>query len=199
MSLPTGTTEVLPQEEISMTRLWRTYCSVAAALAAVLLAGCAGQQAGPSRTADEAAQDLAKLSVELGSLDGALDRAAELGWSSSAATVTLELGRNPTEEEESQVRGILRTVLAEFLTAEVWETTIADVYAQNFTADELQQALDFYNSPVGRKVLELDDELTLQVDDRIGEALDPKLEEFVGRIDQELVQQFPELAGEDGS
>ena len=69
-------------------------CVVLAALA--VLAGCAaGDGGGPARNAEEVAGDLARLAIELGSLDNMLDRGADLAWESSLDTLRLEIGREP--------------------------------------------------------------------------------------------------------
>ena len=165
---------------------------VVLALCIVLAVGCALQDgAGPSRTAEEAAEELARLSIELGSLDAAVGRAADWTWSASLDALTLELGREPSEEENDRGRAILREVLAEFLTPELWEESIARVYMDRFTAVELNEMVRFYGSPVGRKVLTLEGEVTDAVDEEIGEALgEERLEEFITRVDDALGAEF---------
>jgi hypothetical protein len=169
-------------------------------LSILLAVGCASQDgAGPSRTADEAAQELARLSIELGSRDGALDRAADWTWSASTDALTLELGREPTEDENVRGRAILREVIGEFLTPDLWKESIARVYAERFTATELNEMVRFYASPVGRKVLTLEDEITDEVDDAFGEALgEARLEELITRIDEALGAELG-LGGGQGS
>ena len=166
----------------------------------VLAVGCASHDgADSSRTAEEAARELARLSVELGSLDAALGRAADWTWSASHDALTLELGREPSEEENDRGRAILREVLSEFLTTELWEESITRVYTERFTAAELNEIVRFYNSPVGRKVLTLEGEVTDAVDDEIGEALgEGRLEQFIARVDEALGAEFG-LDGGQGS
>jgi hypothetical protein len=157
-------------------------------LSMLLALSCASQDgAGPSRTAEESAAELARLSVELGSLDDALDRAADWAWGATVDAITLELGREPTEEERTRGRDILRGVIAEFVTPELWKESVARVYAEHFTAGELNEMIRFYDSPVGRKVLSLESELTDEVDGLFEEALDGEtLQAFIARVDEAL-------------
>lgn len=157
-------------------------------LSVLLAAGCASPDGGgPSRTAEEAAGELARLSVELGSLDDALDRAADWTWGATLDAVVLELGREPSEDEQSRGRAVLREVIGEFVTPDLWQESVARVYAEHFTAAELNEMVRFYGSPVGRKVLSLESDLTDEVDDLFDEALGGEsLEAFIARVDEAL-------------
>ena len=104
---------------------------------------------------------------------------------------SMKLGREPSEEENDRGRAILREVLAGFLTPELWEKSITRVYTDRFTAAELNEMVRFYGSPVGRKVLSLEGEVTDAVDDEIGKALgEERLEEFIARVDEALRAEF---------
>ena len=73
----------------------------------------------------------------------------------------------------------------------------ARVYGERFTATELNEMIRFYGSPTGRKVLSLENELTDEVDGRIGEALGgERLEKFIARVDQALGTEFGLGAGQ---
>jgi len=160
----------------------------AVGLAILLAASCAAQEGGgASQTAEEASRELARLSVELGALDAALDRATGWTWAASSDAVVLELGREPSEEEQARARAVLRQVIGEFLTPALWEESVARVYAEHFSAAELNEMVRFYGSPVGRKVLSLETRLSDEVDDRIGESLGGEtLEAFIARVDEAL-------------
>ena len=88
----------------------------------------------------------------------------------------------------------MRTGLAEFLTAELWQETVAAVYAENFTATELQETVAFYGSPTGQRILSHGRAL----DEAVGEAVEAALEvhndEFAALVDAALAESFPELA-----
>jgi hypothetical protein len=163
--------------------------------------GCAGTGATPDspEKRSEIAGELARLSLELGSLNRALDSGADWAWDASAETLEVELGRPLTEEEQAKVRATLRAVLAEFLTAALWQETISRVYAEHFTAAELESILTFYRSPVGRKVLQREAVVQQDVDGGLEGPLEERLEEFIDRVDEELAKAFPDLASGEGS
>jgi hypothetical protein len=167
----------------------------------VLAAGCTAQQgsATASASAEEAAEKIATLAVELGAYDLALDSGSALAWEASADALTLELGRELTEDERATVKRIFNTVLGEFLTADLWKRSVTKVYAKHFTAAELDAMVAFYDSPVGRKTLQLEGQLADAVDTELEEALDGEIDAFIERIDQSLAAEFPGLAAGEGS
>ena len=176
----------------------KTLAGAAAGLM-ILVAACGTSQdvADSPEKRNELAGNLAELAVELGAVASLLDEGADLGMDSSAASLELELGRALTDAERDQARGILRSVLADYVTADLWSEKVTRVYAESFTAGELQAMLDFYTSPAGRKSLEMEAALTREVDAGMEEVLDGRLEEFIDRVDDELAKVFPELAREE--
>jgi hypothetical protein len=166
-------------------------------LLAVVLACAAPETPDSPESRAESARALARLSLELGSLDQALDRGAEWAQAASNDALTLELGRELTDEEQARVREILHGVLAEYMTREVWEESVVRVYAEEFTAVELDAITAFYGSPIGRKLLEHEAALSDRVDDEMNVVFEGQVEEFVGRIDDALNAEFG-LAGDAG-
>ena len=142
----------------------------------------------------EQARALTALEVESGALDSMLDEGAALAREATADMLMIELEREPSEEDLATLESVMRAGLAEFLTAELWQETVAKVYAENFTAAELQETVAFYGSPTGRKILGLGQLLDQAVGDAVETALDVHREEFAARVDAALAERFPELA-----
>lgn len=142
----------------------------------------------------EQARALTALEVESGALDEMLDEGAALARDATKDLLMLELEREPTMEDLAKVEAIMRASLAEFLTAELWQETVAAVYAENFTAAELQQTVAFYGSPTGQKILSHGRALDLAVGESIETALEVHHDEFAARVDAVLAERFPELA-----
>jgi hypothetical protein len=134
------------------------------------------------------------LEVETGALDGMLDEGAALAREATADMLMIELGREPSEEDLAQLEAVMRAGLAEFLTVELWQETVAKVYAENFTAAELQETVTFYGSPTGRKILGLGQTLDRAVGEAVDTALEVHRDEFSDRVDAGLAERFPELA-----
>jgi len=143
----------------------------------------------------EQARALTALEVESGALDDMLDEGAALAREATADMLMIELERQPTEEELAELEVVLRSVMAEFLTAEAWQATVAEVYAADFTAAELQETVAFYTSPVGRKILGRQRALDEEVGRRAEALIDERLDEFAARVDEVLAERFPELGG----
>ena len=165
------------------------------ALGALLFCGCSPRDATSFASPEEAAGALADLSLEQGSLDRALDRATDSAWNAARAPLTLELGREPSDVEQEWVREMLRETLADYLTREVWNEVVTQVYGARFSAAELDQLVEFYRSPVGRKSLSLAGEVIREADVVMSERLDTRIEEFITRVDARLAERFDELGG----
>jgi hypothetical protein len=165
-----------------------------------VLGACAG--AGAIEDSPEARQQWAgkivKLELESGDLDQRLDRGAELARAYSLDTLRLELGRELTDDELDRVLGAMRSVLEEFLTPEVWQGVLTEVYVEHFTAGEMQQVHAFFQSPAGSKILRLSAQLSEEIDAKSDALFEGRVDELVNRIDAELAGLFPEL-GEQGS
>lgn len=142
----------------------------------------------------EQARLLTALEVESGALDEMLDEGAALAREATADIFMFELERQPSEEDLAQLETVLRAGLAEFLTADLWQEAVAEIYAENFTASELQAAVDFYGSPTGRKILSMGKNLDDEVRDAVEAALEAHNDEFAAMIDAALAERFPELA-----
>jgi len=179
-----------------MKRVLRRSGRVAAGVVLAALAGCAADNGGgSSRGADEVAGDMARLAIELGSLDHMLDRGAELAWGASLDAFTLEIGREPTEAERVAGRAAIRGALADVLTPATFEEAAVRVYAANFSAAELEEMLVFYDSPVGRKTIQLEEKIAGEVDDAMERILGgEQLDALIDKIDEALEAAFPELA-----
>ena len=164
--------------------------------AAALFVACS--QPAPIADTPEArfdlARELAAIEVEAGALDGMLDEGAALAREATADMLMLELEREPSEEDLATLESVMRAGIAEFLTAELWQETVAAVYSENFTAAELQATRECYLSPAVQKILSLQ----RSHDDQIGDAVESVLavysDEFADRIDAALAERFPEFA-----
>lgn len=164
----------------------------------IVLVACAPQA--PPDTPElrlEKAQALAALEVaDGGGYEETLDLGASLAKDSVVHALVLELGREITDEEGYEVRAVMRNSLADVLTPEEWERAAAAIYAEHFTPAELDTAIEFYTSPVGAKILGLQNTLDSQMGDAVDEVVEENLDRFIGMVDEGLTEVFPELAEE---
>lgn len=172
-------------------------CAVVSVGVALFIGGACSQPA-PIEDSPEARLDQARAltaaEVASGALDSMLDEGAALAREATADMLMLELEREPSEADLAQLEAVMRAGLAEILTADLWQETVAKVYAENFTAAELQAVGEFYSSPTGRKVLSLQRSLDEQAGDAVEAVLEVHSDEFAARIDAALAETFPELA-----
>jgi len=175
----------------------RTIVSLCSVVVAVLMIGGCSQ---PAPIADspearlEQARALTAIEVESGALDDMLDEGAALARQATADMLMLELEREPSQEDLARLEAVMRAGLAEYLTAELWQETVAKIYAENFTAAELRATREFYESPAGRKILSIQRSLDAEVGDAVEAALEVHSDEFTARVDAALAVSFPELA-----
>jgi hypothetical protein len=141
----------------------------------------------------EGARTIARLSVESGSLREMIDDGAKLAQASTAESLKLELKRELTDAEEEQVLEIFREALAEILTQKEYEEIMIGVIAAHFSAPEMAEALAFYQSPAGAKILRLESALAQEVDAKTDALFDDHLDDFIARVDRELANEFAEL------
>lgn len=141
----------------------------------------------------EQARTLTAIEVESGALEDMLDEGAALAREATADMLMLELSREPTDADLARLEAVIREGLAEYLTAGLWQETVAKVYAEHFTATELQETVAFYSSPTGRKILGLQRTLDSTVGNSVEAALEVHRDEFTARVDAVLAERFPEL------
>lgn len=175
----------------------KSTCPVAVLALTGLLVACGGMQqsADTPENRQAAAGRLAAMFMESGSWDRALDEGADLGRDSTVDSLKLDLGRELTEEERARVREIIREALGKTVTAEMWQQMLTDICAEYFTAGELESIHEFFLSPAGSRILELDTKVDREIEIRAYAAFDERVEQFVERVDAELSAAFPETAG----
>jgi len=173
--------------------------SILGGLVAAFVVACGGPA--PIADSPEARLDQARAITDIqlaaGEYEAMLDKGAAIATSGSLDALTLELGREPSQEELDAVRAVMREGLSEILTVEVWQDTVAQVYAGLFTADELAEARAFFGSPTGQKILTMGSRLDAEVVAALTAVLDDRSSELSASIDAGLAKRFPELAGED--
>jgi hypothetical protein len=163
---------------------------------AALAVGCGGPPPDTPELRQEKALEVARLEVEKGGLDEALDSGADYALAASLDALAGELGREPTEDEAARVRAVLRSALAEVLTAERWQRAAAAVYAGHLTPAELEALAAFYRSPTGTRLLGLQSEISSDLGDAAEEILGQGEDEFARLVDEGLAEEFPELEPE---
>ncbi len=99
----------------------------------------------PARSADPEALRAAGELLELTGMDTALDQSME-------AMLTMQIQQNPALERHEPV---LRAFFARYISYESLKPDLARIYADAFTADELNEISRFYQTPTGAKTVRL--------------------------------------------
>jgi hypothetical protein len=144
------------------------------------------------------ANTIAHHALEGGSLSEALEKGAALGEAYSLETLKVELGRELSDAERETVRGIMRDALGEVLTPELWSETLISVCTEYFTAGELHEINEFFQSSTGSKFLSIESQLSDAVNDQADAVFEQNIDAFIARVDEGLGQAFPELVDEAG-
>ncbi|MGH7391759.1 MAG: DUF2059 domain-containing protein [Candidatus Rokuibacteriota bacterium] len=132
--------------------------------------------AGPAAGAERAA-GLARELYRLAAANGA-EAIFEQMRTLTSASLTREfegqLGERFSEDERRRFQTAVDRVLARHFSTRTFEDECVEIYARHFTADELEQMVAFYGSPVGRKSLELGAALASEMmaaGQRVGQGL----------------------------
>ena len=176
--------------------------SASLTLVLALLTACGGSHSHHVADSPEArqaeAETFARLSIEGGSLSRALEEGAALGEAYSLETLKIELGRDLSDADRETVRGIMSDALGEILTPELWSQILTSVCTEYFTAGELHEINEFFQSSTGSKFLSIESQLSDAVNDQADAIFEQNIDTFIARVDEALGQAFPELADEAG-
>ena len=98
-----------------------------------------------ARAADPDALRAAEQLLELTGMDTALDQSID-------AILTMEIQQNPALQQHAAA---LRAFFARHMSYESLKPDLARIYADAFTADELDEITRFYRTPTGAKTVRL--------------------------------------------
>jgi hypothetical protein len=169
-------------------RCWRW--GVLAALA--LAWSCAGQP--PADTPEnraELAAKLALLAAEHGAFDRVLDNGADLATGATIPALELDRGRSLSDAEQTLLRDTLRSVIAEFVSREQWQDIVGRIYAEEFSTEELDGILEFYDTPLGHRMIQERSSLARRVEAETEKVFNARLDEFVERADEAVAAALP--------
>ncbi len=158
----------------------------------LVAAGCSQAPAeDTTENRERLAVRLARLAAEKGAFDRALDNGADLATRATAPALELDRGRNLTEDERGLLRETLRSVITEFVSTQEWQAIVSQVYQEEFTAGELESILEFYDTPLGHKLIRKRGALTKRVEADTDALFDSRLDAFIERADEAVAAAFP--------
>ena len=101
-------------------------------------------------------------------------------------TMAHQIEVNP---ELEPVRGIMMSYIGRALEFEEFRGEVVNLYAELFTADDMRVLAEFYQSPVGQRLLALTPELTVGIQIIAEERLAPLLPEMQAEMMRKLMGQ----------
>ena len=161
-------------------------------MALTLALNCAGQP--PADTPENRAELAAKLALlagEHGAFDRVLDKGADLATDATIPALELDRGRRLSDAEQTLLRNTLRSVIDEFVPRSQWQEIVGRIYAEEFSAGELDTIVDFYDTPLGHKLIQKRGSLTQRVEAETERLFNARLDEFIERADEAIAAALP--------
>ena len=138
------------------------------------------------------AQDLTNLEFGSGGFDTLFDTMSTLVLAVLRPTLEETIGRELSHTENDRLKLILDQVFRDVYPRQLWVDRIVPIYAQVFSANELQEIIEFYQTPIGQKLLRMEPRLTRELEKAGEEIVASREEEFGERFEAEFVRAFME-------
>jgi hypothetical protein len=87
--------------------------------------------------------------------------------------------------------------LGEILTPEIWKEALVSVCVEYFTAGEIHEINEFFQTPAGSKFLTIESQLSEAINEQADAVFEQNIDAFIARVDEGLGEAFPELADEE--
>lgn len=136
-----------------------------------------------------AAQEIGRLDAALRLLD-AMDMRVNLANTVEQVTLA-EVEKNPKLEP---YKGVMLEFMNKYMGFDNIKSELADIYANAFTQTELEELARFYQTPVGKKILQKLPELTVE-GARLGQR---KVEEHLGELQVMISREAERIRAQPG-
>ena len=164
---------------------------LAVAVTLASLWSCAGPEPEVREERADLAASLARLAADHGAFDRVLDKGADLATRATLSALELDRGGSLSEQEQALLHRTLRSVIAEFVSRDQWRQIVGRVYAEEFSAAELARILEFYDTPLGHKLIERRATLAARVESETERVFNARLDEFILRADEAVAAALP--------
>ena len=101
------------------------------------------------------------------------------------------LGHELTANEETRLRMNFKESLLKLIPEALWEEEMAAVFRRYLTDDELEEALAFYSTPAGQKLLEVQTESGVEAGQAMAEVFRAGQEKFLAETSARIMVVFP--------
>ena len=143
----------------------------------------------PPPTREDVSQQLARLRFDGKSFDVLLRQSAREAFVAVYPDLRVRFQRELSPSEDSQLQLIIRQVLLEVYPRALWEKEVSAVYARYFTSQELEEMVEFYASPIGVKIRQVESNLAAEEIAATQQMIRGRLDRVGRRISEELRRQ----------
>ncbi len=176
------------------------FMTIAILCAALFGRVVSAQTASPERATRDAAREMVNLTMSDEAYNAIVDQAAEalagLWWATAGEPTIAEMaqrGIKATAEDEARMKALMRTIVRRvFLElcprSDVVET-VASVWAQHLSVDDMNEIIRFYKTPVGSKAIGLTGKMIVEMNKASVELFEPKSATFWERAKAELMKE----------
>lgn len=157
----------------------------------ILLVVCLSPAAHLDAAENDPAMELSKLYIQgLNEHQNWLDNVLAVYVESTRGIVEELVGHELTADEESRLRLILKESLQKLVPLSLWEQEMAIVFRRYMSDDEIEEALTFYSTPVGQKLLEIQTKSSAEAGQEIARVFRAGSEELVSEVRARIIEAF---------
>jgi len=123
------------------------------------------------------ARALVRITFQDQGLDAIYEQAGKTASLIMINALQSNLKRELTASENKRMNNVVYRSIRNLVSADEWEKVIAPIYSKYYSIEDLDKIVDFYKTPVGRKVLKLQGNIVREAGEA-GEKL------FAGKADK---------------
>lgn len=151
----------------------------------------AGQSAAPDPAA-QAARELLQMTLGPGAPETLMNQFVEVLVESGRPGLQQALNRAPTDADMAAYRRALQRAFNSVFSKDVWTEALAPIVGSSFSVSEISELMAFYRSPLGQKLLLLQQEGAQRGIAAGQELMERKKVELTQALERELRAAFPE-------
>lgn len=156
-----------------------------------LLIVCFSSATHSEAVADDPALELSKLYIQRQNTPkNWLDQILVVYVENYRGIVEDMVGHELTTDEETRLRLIFKESLLKLVPESLWEEEMAVVFRRYLSDDELKQALAFYSTPAGQKLLEIQTESGVEAGQAVAKVFRAGQEEFLAETNARIMETF---------
>ena len=157
----------------------------------ILLVVCSWPVAYSEDVINDPAMELSKLYIQRQNApQNWLDQLLAVYVGNYRGIVEDMVGHELTADEEARLRLIFKESLLNLVPESLWEEEMAAVFRRYLSDDEIEEALAFYSTPAGQKLLQVQTESGVEAGRAIAKVFQAGQEEFLAETSTRIMESF---------